>query len=43
MKSIITMQRLLKNNYSKVNSDLDVGIILTNLSDLDFGKLIFVN
>ena len=28
MKSIIAMQKLLKNNYARTNSDLDIGIVL---------------
>lgn len=43
MKSIIAMQKLLKNNYSKVNSDLDIGLILVQGTIQDFGKILFLN
>lgn len=43
MKGILTMQKLLKNNYYKVNSDLDVGILLVFGQTGDFGKIIFAN
>ena len=37
------MQKLLKNNYQRVISDLDVGIITINSNPGDFGKIIFIN
>eukprot|EP00347_Sterkiella_histriomuscorum_P006361 403353053 len=43
MKSLITMQKLFKNNSMKFYSDTDLGMILVNSSLQDFGKIIVIN
>jgi hypothetical protein len=42
-KSIITISKLLKNNYQSANSELDVGIVISSAYEPTLGKLILCN
>ena len=39
----MTVQKLLRNNYVKVTSDLDMGVLVLNAVTSEFGKIIFAN
>ena len=43
MKSLISMQKLFKNNNIKKYSDIDLGLVLVNAFEKDFGKIIMAN
>ncbi|CDW83114.1 UNKNOWN [Stylonychia lemnae] len=43
MKSLITMQKLFKNNSLKFYTDTDLGVLLANGTQQEFGKIILTN